>query len=94
MKNKLLATVAVAAVVGFGGFAAAQSQMGGEFEQSHIWRDAGEKRRQHERSAIGQQDAQPVESSRAIRPKTNPRKRRAARTTSGSAKAAMKSKKR
>jgi Protein of unknown function (DUF1236) len=30
MKNKLLATVAVAAVVGFGGFAAAQSQMGGE----------------------------------------------------------------
>ena len=29
MKNKLLATVAVAAVVGFGGFAAAQSQMGG-----------------------------------------------------------------
>jgi hypothetical protein len=30
MRNKLLATVAVAAVVGFGGFAAAQSQMGGE----------------------------------------------------------------
>ena len=30
MKNKLLATVAVAAVVGFGEFAAAQSQMGGE----------------------------------------------------------------
>jgi hypothetical protein len=30
MKNKLLATVAVAAVVGFGGFAAAQSQMGGD----------------------------------------------------------------
>jgi Protein of unknown function (DUF1236) len=30
MKNKLLATVAVAAVVGFGGFAAAQGQMGGE----------------------------------------------------------------
>jgi hypothetical protein len=30
MKNKLLATVAVAAVVGFSGFAAAQSQMGGE----------------------------------------------------------------
>jgi Protein of unknown function (DUF1236) len=30
MKNKLLATVAVAVVVGFGGFAAAQSQMGGE----------------------------------------------------------------
>jgi hypothetical protein len=29
-RNKLLATVAVAAVVGFGGFAAAQSQMGGE----------------------------------------------------------------
>ena len=58
MKNKLLATVAVAAVVGFGGFAAAQSQMGGEFEQGHIWRDAGEKRRQHERIAIGQQDAQ------------------------------------
>jgi Protein of unknown function (DUF1236) len=28
MRNKLLATVAVAAVVGFGGFAAAQSQMG------------------------------------------------------------------
>jgi uncharacterized protein DUF1236 len=30
MRNKLLVTVAVAAVVGFGGFAAAQSQMGGE----------------------------------------------------------------
>jgi hypothetical protein len=30
MRNRLLATVAVAAVVGFGGFAAAQSQMGGE----------------------------------------------------------------
>jgi hypothetical protein len=30
MRNKLLAMVAVAAVVGFGGFAAAQSQMGGE----------------------------------------------------------------
>ena len=30
MRNKLLATVAVAAVVGFGGFAAAQSQMSGE----------------------------------------------------------------
>src|SRR5215470_10380717 len=30
MRNKLLATVAVAAVVGFGGFADAQSQMGGE----------------------------------------------------------------
>ena len=30
MRNKLLATVAVAAVVGFGGFAAAQSQTGGE----------------------------------------------------------------
>jgi hypothetical protein len=30
MRNKLLATVAVAAVVGFGGFATAQSQMGGE----------------------------------------------------------------
>jgi len=30
MRNKLLATVAMAAVVGFGGFAAAQSQMGGE----------------------------------------------------------------
>jgi hypothetical protein len=30
MRNKLLATVAVAAVVGFGGFAAAQSHMGGE----------------------------------------------------------------
>lgn len=30
MRNKLLATVAVAAVVGFGGLAAAQSQMGGE----------------------------------------------------------------
>jgi len=30
MKNKLLATVAVAAVVGFGGFAAAQGQTGGE----------------------------------------------------------------
>src|SRR6516165_11205784 len=30
MRNSLLATVAVAAVVGFGGFAAAQSQMGGE----------------------------------------------------------------
>jgi len=29
MRNRLLATVAVAAVVGFGGFAAAQSQMGG-----------------------------------------------------------------
>jgi Protein of unknown function (DUF1236) len=29
MRNKLLATVAVAAVVGFGGFAAAQGQMGG-----------------------------------------------------------------
>jgi hypothetical protein len=30
MRNKLLATVALATVVGFGGFAAAQSQMGGE----------------------------------------------------------------
>ena len=30
MRNRLLATVAVAAVVGFGGFAAAQSQTGGE----------------------------------------------------------------
>jgi hypothetical protein len=30
MRNRLLATVAVAAVVGFGGVAAAQSQMGGE----------------------------------------------------------------
>ena len=30
MKKQLLATVAVAAVVGFGGVAAAQSQMGGE----------------------------------------------------------------
>ena len=30
MRNRLLATVAVAAVVGFGGLAAAQSQMGGE----------------------------------------------------------------
>ena len=30
MRNRLLATVAVAAVIGFGGFAAAQSQMGGE----------------------------------------------------------------
>jgi hypothetical protein len=30
MRNKLLATVAVAAVVGFGGFAAAQGQMGGQ----------------------------------------------------------------
>src|SRR6266702_5054632 len=30
MRNRLLATVAVVAVVGFGGFAAAQSQMGGE----------------------------------------------------------------
>jgi hypothetical protein len=30
MRNRLLTTVAVAAVVGFGGFAAAQSQMGGE----------------------------------------------------------------
>ena len=30
MRNKLLATVAVAAVVGFGGVAAAQSQMGGD----------------------------------------------------------------
>jgi hypothetical protein len=30
MRNKLLATVAVAVVVGFGGFAAAQSQTGGE----------------------------------------------------------------
>jgi uncharacterized protein DUF1236 len=30
MRNKLLTTVAVAAVVGFGGFAAAQSQTGGE----------------------------------------------------------------
>ena len=30
MRNRLLAMVAVAAVVGFGGFAAAQSQMGGE----------------------------------------------------------------
>ncbi len=29
MRNRLLAVVAVAAVVGFGGFAAAQSQMGG-----------------------------------------------------------------
>jgi uncharacterized protein DUF1236 len=34
MRNKLLATVAVAAVVGFGGFAAAQSQMGGESNKS------------------------------------------------------------
>jgi uncharacterized protein DUF1236 len=34
MRNKLLATVAVAAVVGFGGFAAAQSQMGGESSKS------------------------------------------------------------
>jgi hypothetical protein len=30
MRNRLLATVAVAAVVGFGGLAAAQSQMGGK----------------------------------------------------------------
>ena len=30
MRNRLLAMVAVAAVVGFGGFAAAQSQMGGK----------------------------------------------------------------
>jgi hypothetical protein len=30
MRNRLLATVAAAAVVGFGGFAAAQTQMGGE----------------------------------------------------------------
>ena len=30
MRNRLLATVAVVAVVGFGGLAAAQSQMGGE----------------------------------------------------------------
>lgn len=30
MRNRLLATVAVAAAVGFGGLAAAQSQMGGE----------------------------------------------------------------
>jgi Protein of unknown function (DUF1236) len=34
MKNKLLATVAIAAVVGFGGFASAQSQMGGESNKS------------------------------------------------------------
>ena len=30
MRNRLLATVAVVAVVGFGGLATAQSQMGGE----------------------------------------------------------------
>ena len=34
MRKKLLATVAVAAVVGFGGIAAAQSQMGGESNKS------------------------------------------------------------
>jgi Protein of unknown function (DUF1236) len=34
MKNKLLATVAVAAVVGLGGVAAAQSQMGGDSNKS------------------------------------------------------------
>ena len=34
MRNKLLVTVAVAAVVGFGGFAAAQSQMGGELSKA------------------------------------------------------------
>jgi Protein of unknown function (DUF1236) len=33
MRNRLLATVAVAAVVGFGGLAAAQSQMGGESDK-------------------------------------------------------------
>jgi Protein of unknown function (DUF1236) len=43
MKKKLLATVAVAAVVGFGGVAAAQSQMGGESNKATLGATSQEK---------------------------------------------------
>ena len=45
MRNKLLATVAVAAVVGFGGFATAQSQMGGESNKATSGATSARRRR-------------------------------------------------
>ena len=101
MKKKLLATVAAAAVIGFGGVAVAQSQMGGESNKATSGAASGATQ---EKSGSSMTERNPGAAARrsarqaispAIRPEANPRKAwgRAARTTSASAKAGMKSKK-
>ena len=66
MRKTLLATAAMAAVslaVGFGGIAAAQSQMGNEFGQGlrrGAWDDARAEWRRPKRRVIKRQNCEPV----------------------------------
>src|SRR5215471_14290868 len=58
MRNKLLATVTVAALVGFGGFAAAQSQMGGESNKAPSGATSGATSTQQKSGGGGMSGAQ------------------------------------
>jgi len=74
MRNRLLATVAVAAVVGFGGFAAAQSQMGGESNKATPGATSGKTQEKSGGSMSGTQSGNKTlspSSSQSINPSRN-----------------------
>jgi hypothetical protein len=68
MRKKILATVAVAAVVGFGGIAAAQSQMGGESNKSGATSGATHTQEKSGGSMSGTQSG----GSKTLNPSSNP----------------------
>src|SRR5215471_7627748 len=76
MRNKLLATVAVAAVVGFGGFAAAQSQMGGEPNKAPSGATSTQ-----QKSGGGMSGAQ--SGSKTLNPSSTPSRNQSAQEKSG-----------
>jgi hypothetical protein len=78
MRNKLLATVAVAAVVGFGGFAAAQSQMGGESNKATSGATSGTAQ---QKSGGGMSGAQ--SGDKTLNPSSNPSRSQSAQEKSG-----------
>jgi hypothetical protein len=82
MRNRLLATVAVAAVVGFGGFAAAQSQMGGESNKATPGATSGKTQEKSGGSMSGTQSGNKTLSPSSNQ-STNPSRDQSAQEKSG-----------